>query len=143
MPTAPSSSIVIVGATRTPLGSFQGSLASVPAPRLGGTAIRGAVSAARVDPASVSAVIMGQVLSAGNGQAPARQAALHGGLPNSVPCTTVNKVCGSGMQTVIMGGEALKGGNANVIVAGGILAALLATMAWKSKREVANRSDHD
>ena len=85
MPTAPSSSIVIVGATRTPLGSFQGSLASVPAPRLGGTAIRGAVSAARVDPASVSAVIMGQVLSAGNGQAPARQAALHGGLPNSVP----------------------------------------------------------
>lgn len=120
MPPAPSSSIVIVGATRTPLGSFQGSLASVPAPRLGGTAIRGAVTAARVDPAAVSAVIMGQVLSAGNGQAPARQAALHGGLPNSVPCTTVNKVCGSGLEAIVQARRALLLGDATIMVAGGM-----------------------
>jgi acetyl-CoA C-acetyltransferase len=135
MPTAPSSSIVIVGATRTPLGSFQGSLASVPAPRLGGTAIRGAVSAARVDPASVSAVIMGQVLSAGNGQAPARQAALHGGLPNSVPCTTVNKVCGSGLEAIVQARRALLLGDASIVVAGGMEAMSTAPYLLPKARE--------
>jgi acetyl-CoA C-acetyltransferase len=135
MPTAPSSSIVIVGATRTPLGSFQGSLASVPAPRLGGTAIRGAVSAARVDPASVSAVIMGQVLSAGNGQAPARQAALHGGLPNSVPCTTVNKVCGSGLEAIVQARRALLLGDASLVVAGGMEAMSTAPYLLPKARE--------
>ncbi len=120
MSTAPSASIVILAATRTPLGSFQGTLASVPAPRLGGTAIRGAVAAARIDPAAVSAVIMGQVLSAGNGQAPARQAALHGGLPTSVPCTTVNKVCGSGLEAIVQARRALLLGDATVIIAGGM-----------------------
>ena len=135
MPPAPSSSIVIVGATRTPLGSFQGSLASVPAPRLGGTAIRGAVAAARVDPASVSAVIMGQVLSAGNGQAPARQAALLGGLPNSVPCTTVNKVCGSGLEAIVQARRALLLGDASLVVAGGMEAMSTAPYLLPKARE--------
>ena len=99
--------IVILSATRTPLGAFQGTLASVPAPRLGATAVRGAVAAAKISPADVTDVLMGNVLQAGQGQAPARQAAIYAGLPHSVRCTTVNKVCGSGLQTIIGGAHFL------------------------------------
>src|SRR5678809_341687 len=87
--------LFIVGAARTPIGAFLGSLSSVPATRLGALAIRTALERARVKPELVSEVFMGNVLSAGIGQAPARQAAIYGGVPNTVPCTTINKVCGS------------------------------------------------
>ena len=90
--------VVIVGAARTPIGSFLGALASVPAPKLGATAIKAALERANVSPDSVQRVHMGMVLPAGVGQAPARQAALFAGLPQSVPCVTVNKVCGSGLE---------------------------------------------
>jgi len=93
--------IVILAATRTPLGAFQGTLASVPAPRLGSAAIRGAVGQAGCSPAEVTDVLMGNVLQAGQGMAPARQAAIYAGLPPSVRTVTVHKVCGSGLQTVI------------------------------------------
>jgi len=117
---SPMPDIVILSATRTPLGSFQGAFAAVPAPRLGAAAIRGAVAAAGVDPADVTDCLMGNVLSAGLGQAPARQAAIHAGLPASVRCITVNKVCGSGMQTVIGAAHFLAGGMGTVAVAGGM-----------------------
>ncbi len=113
-------SIVILAATRTPLGAFQGALASVPAPRLGATAIRGALAAAKISPDAVTDVLLGCVLQAGQGQAPARQAAIHAGLPTSVRCATVNKVCGSGMQTVIGAAHFLAGGMGGVFVAGGM-----------------------
>src|SRR6266571_1444285 len=112
--------IVIVSATRTPLGAFQGALASVPAPQLGATAIRGALVAAKISVADVTDVLMGCVLQAGQGQAPARQAAIHAGLPTSVRCITVNKVCGSGMQTVIGAAHFLAGGMGKIAVAGGM-----------------------
>src|SRR6186713_1058650 len=99
--------IVIVGAARTPMGGFQGDFASLAASDLGAVAIKAAVERAGLAPADVDKVIMGCVLPAGQGQAPARQAALKAGLPQSVQATTVNKVCGSGMQTVIMADEAL------------------------------------
>ena len=112
--------IVVLSATRTPLGAFQGALSTVPAPRLGAAAIRGAVAQAGVNPADVTDCLMGNVLQAGQGQAPARQAAIHGGLPTSVRCTTVNKVCGSGMQTVIGASHFLAGGMGSIAVAGGM-----------------------
>ena len=112
--------IVILAATRTPLGAFQGALASVPAPRLGATAIRGAVAAAKISPDAVTDVLMGCVLQAGQGQAPARQAAIHAGLSTSARCLTVNKVCGSGMQTVIGAAHFLAGGMGAIAVAGGM-----------------------
>jgi acetyl-CoA C-acetyltransferase len=112
--------IVIVGAARTPIGGFQGGLSSLSAPALGACAIRAAISRAGVEPGAVSEVLMGCVLSAGIGQAPARQAALMAGLPESVPCTTVNKMCGSGMKTVMMAYEALCARRDGVIVAGGM-----------------------
>jgi acetyl-CoA C-acetyltransferase len=112
--------IVILSATRTPIGAFQGAFASVPASRLGAAAIRGAVAQAGVDPADVTDCLMGNVLQAGQGQAPARQAALHGGLPVSVRCTTVHKVCGSGLQTVIGAAHFLAGGQSGIAVAGGM-----------------------
>jgi acetyl-CoA C-acetyltransferase len=112
--------VVIVGAARTPIGSFLGSLAAVPAPRLGATAIRAALQRAGVDPASVDEVVMGNVLQAGIGQAPARQAALYAGLPEKVPCWTLNKVCGSGLKAVISGAQAIALGDAEVVVAGGM-----------------------
>ena len=112
--------IVILSATRTPLGAFQGALSGVPAPRLGAAAIRGAVGQAGVNPADVTDCLMGNVLQAGQGQAPARQAAIHGGLPTSVRCTTVHKVCGSGMQTVIGASHFLAGGMGSIAVAGGM-----------------------
>jgi acetyl-CoA C-acetyltransferase len=112
--------VVIVGAARTPIGSFLGSLASVPATRLGAIAIREALARSGVDPAAVDEVVMGNVLQAGEGQAPARQAALGAGLPEKTPCTTVNKVCGSGLKTVLTGAQAIALGDAEVVVAGGM-----------------------
>lgn len=112
--------VVVVGMARTAFGSFQGALASVPAPRLGATAIQAAIQRAGVTPAQVSEVIMGNVLSSGVGQAPARQAAIHAGIPNSVPALTVNKVCGSGMKSVMLGMQSLRLGDSEVVVAGGM-----------------------
>ncbi len=112
--------VVIVGAARTPIGSFLGSLAAVPATKLGAIAIRAALARAGVEPAVVDEVIMGNVLQAGEGQAPARQAALGAGLPETTPCWTLNKVCGSGLKAVISGAQAIALGDAEVVVAGGM-----------------------
>ena len=112
--------IVIVGAARTPMGSFQGMFASATAPELGGVAVRAAVNRAGVDAGDITEVLMGCVLPAGLGQAPARQAARNAGLPDSTPCTTVNKMCGSGMKTVMQAYEALHARTHDVIVAGGM-----------------------
>ncbi len=112
--------IVILSTARTPMGSMQGSLAEASATHLGATAVKAAVERAGVDAGDIDRIYMGCVLPAGLGQAPARQAAIKAGLPKSVQATTVNKVCGSGMQTVIMGAEALAAGNADLIVAGGM-----------------------
>jgi acetyl-CoA C-acetyltransferase len=112
--------VVIAGAARTPIGSFLGALASVPAPRLGAAAIREAVQRAAISPTSVDEVVMGNVLMAGQGQAPARQAALFAGLPESTPCWTLNKMCGSGLKAVISGAQAIVAGDAEVVVAGGM-----------------------
>ncbi len=110
--------VVIVAAKRTPIGAFQGALSGATAPQLGSAAI-GAVIAG-IDPADVDQVLMGCVLPAGLGQAPARQAALGAGVPEGVPCTTINKMCGSGMESVILGHDLIRAGSAGVIVAGGL-----------------------
>jgi len=112
--------VVIVSAVRTPMGSFGGSLAGVPATKLGATAIKGALDKISLDPKEVQEVFMGNVLQANNGQAPARQAAMFAGLSKDVPCTTVNKVCASGMKTVMMAAQAIKAGDVDVVVAGGM-----------------------
>lgn len=112
--------IVIVSAKRTPIGAFQGSLSGAQSPELGATAIRGAVEAAAIKGEDVNEVFMGCVLPAGLGQAPARQAALGAGLPMSTGCVTLNKVCGSGMKTVMIGADMITAGVADVIVAGGM-----------------------
>jgi acetyl-CoA C-acetyltransferase len=112
--------VVIVGAARTAIGSFLGAFASVPAPKLGATAIKAALERASVSADSVQLVHMGMVLSAGVGQAPARQAALFAGLPQSVPCVTVNKVCGSGLEAVLGVARAIAAGEIEVGVAGGM-----------------------
>lgn len=114
------SDIIILSATRTPIGALQGALAGVPAPRLGATAIRAGVEKSGVAPAEIDEVFMGQVLQAGVGQAPARQAARFAGLSDSARCTTVHKVCGSGLQSVILGARALAAGDATFVVAGGM-----------------------
>src|SRR5690606_26352445 len=111
---------VIVSAVRTPMGSFNGVFTSIPATRLGGVAIADALRRIQVDPDQVNEVYMGCVLSAGLGQAPARQASLYAGIPDSVGAVTVNKVCGSSLQTVIMAARAIGLGEAHVIVAGGM-----------------------
>jgi len=116
----PGREVVVVGAARTPVGSFLGALAAVPAPRLGAAAIREALRRAGVDPGAVDEVIMGNVLQAAVGQAPARQAALFAGLPDKTPCWTLNKVCGSGLKAVISGAQAIALGDADVVVAGGM-----------------------
>ena len=112
--------VFIVSAVRTPMGSFMGSLSSVPAPQLGTAAIKGALEKISLDPNAVQEVYMGNVIQAGEGQAPARQAALGAGLSNETPCTTVNKVCASGMKAVMMGAQAIKAGDVDVIIAGGM-----------------------
>ena len=101
------------------MGSFLGALSSVPAPKLGAVAIRGALDAASVSAVHVDEVIMGHVLQAGVGQAPARQAAMAAGLGQDVPCTTVNKVCSSGMKSIALGAQAIAAGDAELVVAGG------------------------
>ena len=112
--------IVIVSAARTPMGSFQGSLNAASATQLGATAIEAVIKRAAIDPQLVSEALMGCVLTAGLGQAPARQAAIHGGLPESTPCTTVGKVCGSGMKAVMFAHDAIVAGSAEIAVAGGM-----------------------
>ena len=111
---------VILSAARTPMGAFGGALATVPAPDLGATVIRAALERAGVEAAHVDEVVMGCVLTSGVGQAPARQAALGAGLPDSVPCLTINKVCGSGMKAVMLADQAIRAGDADVVVAGGM-----------------------
>ncbi|MEW6272074.1 MAG: beta-ketoacyl synthase N-terminal-like domain-containing protein, partial [Thermodesulfobacteriota bacterium] len=110
---------VLVAACRTPIGRFQGALAPLPAPRLGAVAIRDALRRAAIEPAEVDEVIFGNVLTAGLGQAPARQAALAAGIPDAVPALTVNKVCGSGLKAVMLAAQAIRAGDARVVVAGG------------------------
>lgn len=112
--------VVIVSAARTPIGSFMGSLSTVPATKLGAIAIKGALDKINLKPELVEEVLMGNVVQAGNGQAPARQAALGAGIPHSVPCTTVNKVCASGMKAVMQAAQAIRLGDASVVVAGGM-----------------------
>ncbi|RKH40915.1 acetyl-CoA C-acetyltransferase [Corallococcus sp. AB049A] len=112
--------VVIVGAARTPIGSFQGALSKLTAPQLGAIAIKAALERAGVKPEAVQEVIMGNVLQAGVGQAPARQAAIFAGIPESVPAVTLNKVCGSGLKTVIAAAQAIALGDADVVVAGGM-----------------------
>lgn len=112
--------VFIVSAARTPIGSFMGSLSTVPATKLGATAIKGALDKINLDPKQVQEVYMGNVLQAGEGQAPARQAALGAGLSNETPSTTINKVCASGMKAVMMAAQSIKAGDQDVIVAGGM-----------------------
>ena len=115
-----SKSVVIVSAARTPIGSFLGSLSTVTATKLGSVAIKGALDKIKLDASKVQEVYMGNVVQAGVGQAPARQAELGAGIPESVPCTTVNKVCASGMKAVINGAQAIALGDADIVVAGGM-----------------------
>jgi len=112
--------VFIVSAVRTPMGSFLGSLSAVPATKLGAVAVKGALDKINLDPKQIQEIYMGNVLQAGEGQAPARQVALGAGLSNETPSTTVNKVCASGMKAVTMAAQAIKAGDADVIVAGGM-----------------------
>ena len=111
---------VILGGVRTPIGRFLGGLSPLPAPELGGIAIRAALERSGVDPASVDEVILGNVVSAGEGQAPARQAAISGGVPATVPAVTINKVCGSGLKAVMLAAQAVRAGDAQLVMAGGM-----------------------
>ena len=115
-----SKTVYIVAAARTPMGSFLGALSSVPTPQLGAAAIRGAIERAGLPTEAVDEVFMGNVLQAGLGQAPARQAALGAGLTHEVPCTTINKVCASGMKAIALGSAAIGNGDAHIVVAGGM-----------------------
>lgn len=112
--------VVIVGAARTAIGSFGGALSGVPAPKLGAVAIKEAVARAGVAPEKIDEVLMGCVLSGGLGQAPARQAAIYAGLPEGIPCMTLNKVCGSGLKSVMLAAQSIRAGDADCIVAGGM-----------------------
>lgn len=112
--------VVIVSAARTPIGSFLGALSTVPAPKLGAIAIKGALEKINLDPKEVDEVLMGNVVQAGVGQAPARQAAIFSGLSDEVPATTINKVCASGMKAIMQGAQAIMAGDAEVVVAGGM-----------------------
>lgn len=115
-----SKKVVIVSAARTPIGSFLGALSTIPATKLGAIAIKGALDKINLNPELVQEVLMGNVVQAGNGQAPARQAAIYAGIPNTVPCTTVNKVCASGMKTVMQAVQSIALGDNDIVVAGGM-----------------------
>ncbi len=115
-----SKSVYIVGMTRTPIGSLGGVLSSVAAPQLGATAIKEALNRAGVKPEQVEEVFMGNVVSAGIGQAPAQQASIYAGIPTNVPCTTVNKVCASGMKSIMVGAQSILNGENDIVVAGGM-----------------------
>ncbi|MDP4757214.1 MAG: acetyl-CoA C-acyltransferase [Sphingorhabdus sp.] len=134
--------VVILSYARTPMGAMQGALADVSATDLGATAVKAAVERSGVDGAAIERIYMGCVLPAGLGQAPARQAAIKAGLPKSVQATTVNKVCGSGMQTVIMGSEALAAGSVDYVIAGGMESMTNAPYLLKKHRSGA-RIGHD
>lgn len=112
--------VVIVSAARTPIGSFMGALSTITAPVLGAIAIKGALSKINLDASKVGEVLMGNVVQAGTGQAPARQAAILAGIPNTVPCTTINKVCASGMKSVMMAAQSIALGDNDIVVAGGM-----------------------
>ncbi|MDO6820413.1 acetyl-CoA C-acyltransferase [Zobellia sp. 1_MG-2023] len=112
--------VVIVSATRTPIGSFMGALSSIPAPKLGASAIKAALAKINLEPNLVEEVLMGNVVQAGTGQAPARQAAIFAGIPDNVPCTTINKVCASGMKAVMQAAQAIALGDISIAVAGGM-----------------------
>ena len=112
--------VVIVSVARTPIGSFLGSLSNIPAPKLGAIAIKGALEKINLDPAKVQEVFMGNVVSAGLGQAPARQAAIFANIPDTVPCTTVNKVCASGMKSIMLAAQSIALGDNDIVVAGGM-----------------------
>ena len=112
--------VVVVSAVRTPMGSFGGSLSSVSAPKLGAVAIKGALSKINLHPSLVQEVIMGNVLQANTGQAPARQAAIEAGLTTDVPCTTINKVCASGMKAIMMAAQSINAGDNDIVIAGGM-----------------------
>ncbi len=112
--------VVIVSMARTPIGSFLGSLSSVSAPKLGAVAIKGALDKIKLDSSQVQEVLMGNVIQAGVGQAPARQAAIFAGIPNTVPCTTINKVCSSGMKTIMQAAQSIALGDNDIVVAGGM-----------------------
>jgi acetyl-CoA C-acetyltransferase len=112
--------VVIVSVARTPIGSFMGSLSAIPATKLGAIAIKGALEKINLSPEMVEEVYMGNVVSAGLGQAPARQAAIYAGIPDTVPCTTVNKVCASGMKAIMLAAQTIALGDADIIVAGGM-----------------------
>jgi len=115
-----SEAVVIVAAKRTPIGAFQGALGGATAPQLGSTALEAAIASTSIDSADIDQVLMGCVLSAGLGQAPARQAALGAGIPTGIPCTTVNKMCGSGMEAMILGHDMIQAGSAAIVAAGGL-----------------------
>lgn len=112
--------VVIVSAARTPIGSFMGALSTISAPKLGAIAIKGALKKIALDPSMIDEVLMGNVVQAGTGQAPARQAAMYVGIPNTVPCTTINKVCASGMKSVMMAAQSIALDHSSIIVAGGM-----------------------
>jgi len=112
--------VVIVSVARTPIGSFMGSLSTIPAPKLGAIAIKGALDKINLSPDEVDEVLMGNVVQAGTGQAPARQAAIFAGIPDSVPCTTVNKVCASGMKAVMQAAQSIALGDTSIVIAGGM-----------------------
>lgn len=112
--------VVIASVARTPIGSFLGTLSTTPAPKLGSIAIKGALDKINLNPEMIDEVFMGNVVSAGLGQAPARQAAIMAGIPDTVPCTTVNKVCSSGMKSIMLGAQAIALGNADIVVTGGM-----------------------
>src|SRR5690349_20448836 len=112
--------VFIVSAVRTPIGSFGGSLKDIPATKLGAIAIKGAIEKAGIDPTLVQDVLMGCVLQANIGQAPARQASMLAGLPANVNCTTINKVCASGMKAIMNGAQSIMLGDADIVVAGGM-----------------------
>jgi acetyl-CoA C-acetyltransferase len=112
--------VVIVSMARTPIGSFLGALSTIPAPKLGAIAIKGALNKINLNANLVDEVLMGNVVQAGTGQAPARQAAIYAGIPDTVPCTTINKVCASGMKCVMQAAQAIAVGDANIVVAGGM-----------------------
>lgn len=112
--------VVIVSVARTPIGSFLGSLSGIPAPKLGAIAIKGALDKIGLSPEMVEEVLMGNVVQAGTGQAPARQAAIYAGIPDTVPCTTVNKVCASGMKAIMQAAQSIALGDTSIVVAGGM-----------------------
>ena len=112
--------VFVVAAKRTPIGSFMGSLSDITATSLGAIVVKDLLSSIKLDPSEVDEVFMGHVLQAGTGQAPARQVALNSGIPNNVPCTTINKVCASGMKSIMLGAQAIKTGDAEIVIAGGM-----------------------